>query len=82
MLKPVKLGVSAGIIWGISMFICTILSIYFDYSTKFLNIMADIYPGYSISWSGSFVGLAYGFLDSFTGFFLIGWVYNKLDIDA
>jgi hypothetical protein len=79
MLKPVKLGLSGGIIWGLSMLFCTILAIYTGYSAKFLDIMANVYPGYSISWPGAFIGTVYGFLDGFFGLFLLGWLYNKLD---
>lgn len=78
MLNPIKLGISGGILWGLSMFICTIPAMYFGYFSKFLNIMADIYPGYTISWLGAFVGLIYGFFDAFFGLFILAWIYNKL----
>lgn len=78
MLNPTKLGISGGILWGLSMFICTILAISVGYSTSFLTIMADIYPGYTISWLGTIIGLVYGFLDGFFGLFLLAWIYNKL----
>lgn len=79
MLNPIKLGTSGGILWGLGMFICTILAIYTGYSAKFLNIMADIYPGYTISWLGTIIGFIYGFLDGFVGLFLLAWIYNKLN---
>jgi len=78
MLSPLRLGVAAGIVWGLCIFICTILAMYIGYSIQFLNIMADIYPGFTITWWGSLVGLLYGFLDAFVGFFLIAWIYNLL----
>lgn len=78
MLNPIKLGISGGILWGLCMFICTILAFYFGYSAKFLNIMTDVYPGYTISLFGSVVGLIFGFIDGFIGLFLLAWIYNKL----
>lgn len=78
MLNAFKLGLSGGILWGACMSICTILAIYTDYASEFLNIMPSIYPGYSISWSGVFIGLIYGFIDGFIGFFLLAWLYNRL----
>ncbi len=78
MLDSKKLGIAAGIIWALGMFICTVLAIYTGYSIEFLKIIATIYPGYSISWSGAFIGLIYGFFDAFFFFFLLGWIYNKL----
>ena len=80
MLNPQKLGLAAGIMWGFSMFVLTIIAIYTGYSSQFLNLMASIYLGYSISWGGSFVGLVYGFIDGFVGLFIFGWLYNKLSI--
>lgn len=80
MLNPLKLGISGGIVWGFCMFICTILALYTGYSTQFLNLMSDIYPGYMISWWGTIVGLVYGFLDAFVGLFILAWIYNKLNI--
>ncbi len=78
MLNPVKLGIAGGVVWGLCMFVCTMLAIYNGYSAKFLEMMADIYPGYTISLWGAIVGLIYGFLDAFFGLFLLAWLYNKL----
>jgi hypothetical protein len=78
MLNSKKLGIAAGIIWALGMFICTVLALYTGYSAEFLKLMSTIYPGYTISWLGAFVGLIYGFIDSFTFFFLLGLIYNKL----
>ncbi len=78
MLNAKKLGVAGGIVWALSMFVCTILAIYTGYSDSFLKVMSSIYPGYAISWGGAFLGLGYGFVDAFVGFFLLAWLYNKL----
>jgi hypothetical protein len=77
-LYPVKLGVAGGIIWGVCMFISTLLSVYFGYATDFLHAMSGIYPGYTISLWGSVAGLVYGFLDAFIGLSLLAWLYNRL----
>lgn len=78
MLHPKKLGLAGGILWGFCMFICTVLALFTGYATQFLHIMASIYPGYTISWIGSFIGLLYGFADGFTGLYVLAWLYNKL----
>lgn len=78
MLNPRKLGLAAGIVWGLSMFVCTILAMWTGYSGMFLHMMGSIYPGFTISWLGVFLGAIYGFIDGFVGFFLLGYVYNKL----
>jgi len=78
MLNCKKLGLAGGILWALAMFICTILALYIGYSAEFLALMATIYPGFTISWTGAFIGLIYGFIDAFVGFYLLAWLYNKL----
>lgn len=81
-LRPIYLGVSIGIVWGVSLFITTWLSFYTGYGKLFLDVLADsIYPGYSISPLGSILGLIYGFLDGLISGSLIGYIYNKLSGD-
>ncbi len=77
-LKPFKLGLTLGIIWGVNIFATTWLSYLAGYGGRFLSIMMDLYPGYSVSPVGSFIGLAYGFLDLFAGGVLVGLIYNAL----
>lgn len=77
MLDPKALGLSAGILWGLSIFLFTIVGIYSSYGHQSLEILSDTYPMYSISWLGSIVGLIAGFVDGFIVFYLLGWLYNK-----
>lgn len=78
-LRPFALGVSLGLVWGGSLFVTTWLSYSTGYGSLFLDTLAkSIYPGYTISPLGSFLGLFYGFLDGFISAALIGWIYNKL----
>ncbi|MBZ0156290.1 MAG: bacteriophage holin [Alphaproteobacteria bacterium] len=78
-LQPVALGVALGAVWGASLFLTTWVSFYSGYGRLFLEVLArSIYPGYTISPAGSFLGLAYGFLDGFVSASLIAWIYNKV----
>jgi hypothetical protein len=47
--------------------------------TQFANMMAGIYPGYSISYAGSVIGLVYGFVDGFIALYVLAWLYNKFE---
>lgn len=77
-LKPLALGAALGIVWGGSLFLTTWLSYYTGYGRLFLETLAlSIYPGYSITPAGSFVGLLYGFADGFVSASIIGWLYNR-----
>ena len=78
MLDQRRLGLAGGILWGAAMFICTVLSLYIGYSTEFLQLMSTVYPGYTITWAGAFIGLLYGFVDAFIGLYILAWLYNKL----
>jgi hypothetical protein len=78
MLSPTRLGLAGGILWGISLFLMTLLSIWTQYGSQFLSLVADIYPGYSTTPAGSIIGLFWGFLDGFLGLFILAWLYNKL----
>lgn len=78
-LKPLALGVAAGILWGGCIFLTTLLSVYAGYGTAFLEALPlAIYPGYKITLAGSFVGLVYGFIDGFVCGVIFGWIYNKV----
>ncbi len=78
-LKPYALGIALGTVWGVALFITTWLSYYTGYGKLFLEVLAQsIYPGYTISPLGSFLGLFYGFLDGFISAAIIGWIYNKI----
>ncbi|MFN3395213.1 MAG: bacteriophage holin [Thermodesulfovibrionales bacterium] len=78
-LKPLALGIGLGTVWGISLFITTWVSYFTGYGRLFLQVLAQsIYPGYSISPFGSFLGLFYGFFDGLISGFCIAWIYNKM----
>lgn len=70
------LGLAGGIMWGVSMLVTTLISVYTGYATLFLQVMASIYPGFDISVGGAFLGLAYGFVDAFVGLIILGWLYR------
>lgn len=70
------LGFAAGIIWGVAVFLLTLVSIGSGYADKALKGVASIYPGYSVSIGGSFIGLVYGFVDGFVTAVIFGLIYN------
>lgn len=78
-IKPWAFGAALGVVWGVSILITTWVSYYTGYGEMFLNTMAgSIYPGYSITPVGSFIGCAYGFLDGLFGGAAVAWIYNKI----
>ncbi len=77
-LNAVSLGVAGGILWGAMMLILTWICMANGYASMWLEVMSSVYPGYSISFAGSIIGLLYGFADGFIGLFILGWLYNQL----
>ncbi|MCK5139402.1 MAG: bacteriophage holin [Thermodesulfovibrionia bacterium] len=78
-LKPLALGITIGIFWGVSVFLTTVLCHYTGYGKLFLEALPQsLYPGYSITLRGSFAGLVYGFVDGFVSGAIVGWIYNKV----
>ena len=76
-LKPLALGLAGGIFWGISLFAWTLISLKTGYSREVLELIAKIYPHYSISLTGSLLGLLYGLADGFICCFILAWLYNR-----
>lgn len=70
------LGFAAGIIWGVAVFLMTLVSIGSEYGDKVLKGVESIYPGYSVSVGGAFIGLVYGFVDGFVCALIFGLIYN------
>lgn len=74
-----RVALTGGIIWAAAIFVTTLVSVFTGgYGKSFLDDIASIYPGYSISLVGSIVGLIYGFLDVFVGIYIFMWVYKRI----
>ncbi len=75
-LDPLALGASLGLVAGLTLLLGTLFLLLRggDASGETLTLLAQFYPGYTITAVGSLVGLGYGF---FTGFSL-GWGYAFL----
>lgn len=73
-----RLGLTAGILWGLAMCVMTLVSLSTGYAAEFLKVMGSIYPGYHVSLVGSAVGLLYGFCDGYIGLYLGAALYARL----
>lgn len=73
-----RVALAGGIFWAAALFVTTLVSMYTGFAQVFLDNIASIYPGYSISLGGSVIGLIYGFLDVFIGVYIFAWIYKLL----
>ena len=74
------LAIAFAIVWGGAIFLVGVANLVSDtYGVAFLEVMASVYPGYSLD--GDFgqvmVGTLYGALDGALGGFVFGFLYNK-----
>ncbi len=78
-LNVMALGLASGLIWGLGLFVLTWWIIAFEGAdAQRGTFIGSVYRGYSISAKGSFIGLAWGFLDAFVGGLIFAWLYNVL----
>lgn len=76
-LKSVSLGLSFGVLWGLSVFIMGLIVHFTGFGQAFITNVGTLYmewygPTIMGSIWGGFIGFAHGFI---TGF-LIAWLYN------
>jgi len=75
-LDAMALALAGGILWGLTVFFTAILGMYW-LGVEPLSHILSMYPGYESTWTGAFIGLAFGFLDAFIGSYIFAWLYNK-----
>ncbi len=51
---------------------------FFDGATGHTTVIGAVYRGYSVSPTGSFIGLAWGLVDGLIGGAIFAWLYNWL----
>jgi hypothetical protein len=75
-IHPWYLGVALGLMEGLAIFLATIvLVLQGEHGEAFLS---KLFPFYTISVQGAFIGLVEGFIDGFIGGVFLGGVYNLL----
>ena len=70
-------SLAAGILWGAVVFLMTLLSAARG-TGQHVAMLASIYPGYQVSYLGSFVGMVYAFVTAAVAGGVLAWLYNKL----
>ena len=75
-LCPKALGLSFGVMWGLSVLIVGLLAHHFMYGAHFVETMGTLYIGYGPSVLGCFIGGLIGFVNAFIGGYILAWLYN------
>ena len=74
-LQSKALALAAGILWGASVFLMTLL-IWAQGGGEHLRLLGKFYFGYTVSPGGAFLGLVYGFVDGAITGWLLAILYN------
>ncbi len=78
-LNEKSFALAGGIIWSLTIFGTTLLSVATGYAQDALQIYANIHPGYSITVAGAFIGLIYAFVCSTIGLYVFAKLYNYIE---
>jgi len=68
---------ACSILWGAVLFLVTWWIMILDGASGESTWLGQIYRGYSVSATGSFIGLAWGLIDGLIGGAVLAWLYNK-----
>lgn len=77
-LDAIAFGISTGIVCGLGLFTATVALLIkggFEVGRN-LSLLAQYFPGYSVTWSGSLIGCAYGLAAGFVAGFTLAFVRN------
>lgn len=69
-------AITCSLIWGFGLFFLTWWIIMFDGPTGEVTLIGRLYRGYSISPTGSVIGLLWALIDGFVGGAIFAWLYN------
>lgn len=69
-----------GLVGGTGLFVATLWLVVRGGSTvgPHLGLLGNYFPGYTVTWSGCFVGFFYGALLGGTIGWALAWIYNRI----
>ena len=81
-LNPKALAIAVGVLWGVYVFLLGLIltafpdARFFWISKELLAILATLYPGYSATVAGSFMGLFWALICGALGGTIVAWLHN------
>jgi len=69
-------AITCSLVWGFGLFFLTWWIIMLDGPTGEVTLIGRLYRGYSISPTGSVIGLLWALVDGFVGGAVFAWLYN------
>jgi hypothetical protein len=74
-IKPLGLGLTAGIIWAFGILILGLMATFFNWGNAMVSVFGSLYIGYGASLWGSIIGMIWAFFDGFIGGAVFAFVY-------
>lgn len=73
-------GIAGGLVMGVGLFVATNILVIRggDVVGPHLGLLSLYFPGYRVTFLGSFIGFVYAFVLGYILGRLVGWVYNRL----
>jgi hypothetical protein len=71
-------ALACGVLLGLAVFLATWWVIVLEGASGNPTWLGAVYVGYNISAVGSFIGLAWGFVDGLIAGAVLAWLYNML----
>jgi len=75
-------ALALGTVWGVIVFLITNISLLRGGKGEGLDLLSQIYLGYSFSFVGSIIGLFWGFVTMFIATWIAAWLYNRFSEPA
>ena len=69
-------ALTCGLVWGFGLFLLTWWIIAFEGPSADPTFIGRVYRGYTLSPTGSFIGLMWALVDGFIGGAVFAWLYN------
>jgi hypothetical protein len=79
-LNSIMTGIVSGLLGGLLIFVATMWLVIKGGRNvgEHLSLLSQFFPGYRVTFFGSFIGLAYGFVFGFLIGFIVGRLYNYI----
>ena len=79
-LNALAIALGLGLLCGLGLFAATLLLAWRGgpWPGEHLGLLAQYFPGYTVTVGGSFLGLAYGFVVGGIGGYLLAAIYNRV----
>lgn len=77
-LNVLAFGLATGIMWACQFVLVTVFNMAFGRAQTWVDVLTDLYPGYSATFPGMLAGAALGFVDALVFCSILAWLYNLI----